>query len=226
MQKTAILLFANSAEEEWRHKRITNGFTLFDALTSHALRQIEKTGLAYFHVTETHQQGHSFGERFTNAIASVFESGFDRIITMGNDSPHLKSEHLLEAAKRLEEGKTVLGPSADGGFYLLGLHKSDFDPRSFQVLPWQTSHLFQCALAYFGGLGQKISTLPTFFDIDVEENIKSILSDIKILGSRLLGVLSRLLVVFRPLAPPIIHFISIPYFNVPHNKGSPFGHSL
>ncbi|MGB5435124.1 MAG: DUF2064 domain-containing protein, partial [Maribacter sp.] len=114
---TAILVFALSSEEEQKRKKIRNGDRLFSALSEHSLNIVAKTGLPYFHYTEKEQVGDSFGERFTNAIQEVFNRGFKQIITIGNDSPQLKISHIQRAAVLLDHNKSVIGPSADGGFY-------------------------------------------------------------------------------------------------------------
>jgi len=59
------------------------------------------------------------------------------VITIGNDTPILKSHHIVEASRQLESKNVVLGPSLDGGFYLLGIHKTHFNREQFIDLPWQ-----------------------------------------------------------------------------------------
>jgi hypothetical protein len=62
--KTAILVFANSAREESKHKTIPGGEALFHGLTEHTLTIVKKTKLTYFHCTEQQQFGNSFYVRF------------------------------------------------------------------------------------------------------------------------------------------------------------------
>ncbi len=130
--KTAILVFARSSKEETVHKSIYNGAQLFDSLTDYTLEIASKTHLPYFHFSEEQQIGDTFGERFINAIQAVFEKGYEQVITIGNDTPQLKVSHIIEAEKQLSSNKSVLGPSADSGFYLMGLHKSQFDHYAFR----------------------------------------------------------------------------------------------
>ena len=110
-------------------------------LTNKPSRKVKKTGLPYFHFSEKEQQGNSFGERYIHAIQSVYNKGFENIITIGNDTPHLQTRHLVETAEKLQNNPIVLGPSKDGGYYLMGLRKSHFDTALFLKLPWQTSSL-------------------------------------------------------------------------------------
>lgn len=165
-QHTAILVFALSSEEEQKRKKIRNGDRLFNALSEHTLKLVAKTGLPHFLITEKDQEGDSFGERFTNAIQAVFNMGYRSIITIGNDSPQLKTSHIQRAAMLLTRNKSVIGPSADGGFYLMGLHRADFNADHFKDLPWQTSNLANCLKREFSNTAHKIVLLDRLFDID------------------------------------------------------------
>lgn len=174
--KTAILVFARSSQEEIAHKSIRNGEQLFDALTNHVLKTVSKTRLPYFHFSEKKQTGGTFGECFTNAIKEVFKRGYDQIITIGNDSPQLKVSHILEAEKQLNANTVVLGKSIDGGFYLMGLHKSQFHPLTFQQLAWQTSGLSKQLLKLLKSENTAVFQLPMLADIDTSADIKSMIS--------------------------------------------------
>ncbi|MEP3208447.1 MAG: DUF2064 domain-containing protein [Maribacter sp.] len=173
---TAILVFANSPSVELRHKSIHKGVHLFDSLTNQTLSTVAKTSLPYFHVSEQEQFGITFGERFTNAIKAIFDKGYEQIITIGNDTPQLKVSHIKEATKQLGANRLVLGPSTDGGFYLMGLHKSQFEPEAFLQLAWQTSYLSKQLVHLLKQGSTKIFKLRTLCDIDTQADVKSILS--------------------------------------------------
>lgn len=221
---TAILVFALSAEEELRHKKIFSGGRLFKALTSHTLGEVRKTGLPYYHFTEKEQSGHSFGERFAHAIQSLFDLGYDNVITVGNDSPQLKAKHLLRAQDCLSGGKNILGPSNDGGFYLMGIQRHGFDPKTFSELPWQTRNTFRDTILYFENIGIDHITLRPLTDIDS-------LVDISVLAHAAKSIsraIRQLLAYFITSAHP---FIFILKKNIPigvkayRNKGSPMAFS-
>ena len=163
---TAILVFANSSNEELRFKKFAAGGRLFDALTKQTLRTVRKTGIPFFHITEHEQRGNSFGERFTNAIRTIFDEGHENIITVGNDSPHLTQTHLLNTLTKLEQGESVIGPSADGGFYLMGLHRPDFEKNDFEELSWQTAHIREEIMTLLTIGTKEVHLLPILFDLD------------------------------------------------------------
>ncbi|MHA7056389.1 TIGR04282 family arsenosugar biosynthesis glycosyltransferase [Aquimarina sp. M1] len=172
--KTAILVFVNSSKEELLHKPIIGGERLFTELTKKTLKVVKKAGLPYFVFTEKDQQGKTFGERFVHAIESTYGLGFENIITIGNDTPHLKKHHLLESAIQLENRKFVLGPSLDGGFYLMGLHKSQFNRSAFLNLPWQSKELAKNISNLIKTAKIEIAQLETLRDIDCINDLKTI----------------------------------------------------
>lgn len=175
--KTAILFFARSSKEEASQKSICNGIQLFDALTTKTIATVSKSKLPYFHFTEHEQHGISFGERFTNALQAVFNKGFENVITIGNDSPQLTVSHILLAKTQIERGKFVLGPSVDGGFYLMGISKSQFNTQSFKKLAWQTAFLSKQLIQLARNKNIEVITLNTLFDIDSVQDVKSLLAN-------------------------------------------------
>jgi len=176
LNKTAILVFANSAKTEMLHKPIPEGEVLFEALTAETLKKVKQTGLPYFQSTEKQQNGTSFGERFVNAIQDLFSKGYDNIITIGNDSPQLKTAHLIKTHHLLQQGKTVLGPTFDGGFYLMGLNKDNFNAKLFKELPWQQLSLFNKISLLFHQNKLHLFKLPVFQDIDVKKDLFGLLN--------------------------------------------------
>jgi len=218
---TAILIFAQSSTEDMKHKNMVNGDVLFDSLTKHTIALVEKTGLPYYHFTEKEQKGHSFGERFTNAIQTVFNKGFDSVITVGNDTPHLGVKHILEANEQLKSKKLVLGPSIDGGFYLMGLHRSQFHAHSFAQLPWQTTQLFKAVVKWSDECEIQLVRLQPLIDLDQLQDIRNLLNRFFTLPKAILGILAQILYqtvqnwIFV-LVPYTLHFLHFPF-----NKGSP-----
>ena len=217
---TAILVFANSPKEEQRHKYFQLGLPLFDTLTTEALAKTKETGLPVFHFDERQQVGETFGQRFSNALESIFESGFDQIIAIGNDTPHLQKEHLCEAKKALDEGKTVLGPSLDGGFYLLGIHKYNFSAEVFLNLPWKRFNLFQC-ISRLLKKQSAVHRLETLCDLDSEKDIQQVLNAGGSLSYSIQTILKRILgntLAFQDSAKPSFVTTFLPHH---FNKGSP-----
>lgn len=219
--KTAVLVFARSSKEEAVNKSIFRGEQLFDALTNHVLETVSKTQIPYFHFSEENQIGNDFGERFTNAIQEVFEKGYHQIITVGNDTPQLNASDILEAEKQLRTNTSVIGKSADGGFYLMGLHKSQFDKDTFQQLSWQTSKVSKQLLKLLSQRNTEIFQLPTLLDIDTQADVKLIVSYARQFSEKLLmALLNAISSQKREYLIPSQEFNST-ILGVRHNKGSP-----
>jgi hypothetical protein len=219
--KTAILVFANSAKTELLHKPILKGEVLFEGLTQETLQKVQATGLPYFHISDKEQEGDSFGERFTKAIQTVFANGFENIITIGNDTPQLKTAHLLKADKSLKEGKTVLGPSLDGGFYLMGIHKSNFDQETFKRLPWQRFSLFNKISTLLNVADSLLYKLPVLRDIDTITDVKRLASYRKSISSTILKLLTFLIQLRKEIETIVLSIFFIIFLQLPYNKGSP-----
>lgn len=218
--RTAVLVFAHSSQEEAKHKPILKAATLFDVLTARTLETVQKTGLPYFHFSETEQIGTTFGERFTNAIQAVYDKGYERIITIGNDCPQLKPRHIAEAESQLENNKFVFGPATDGGFYLMGLHQDQFNAKVFQHLEWQTTSLSTQLLRMLP-ISVEVFRLPTLFDIDTVADMKSFLAYASYIPSKVLQILLDILIQAEVTVLPTPNPIQSPHFSLPHNKGSP-----
>lgn len=220
--ETAILIFANSSNEELKHKPMAHGLDLFDRLTSTTLKTVQKTGLPYFHFTEKEQIGDTFGERFSNAMLAIFNKGFQNVVAIGNDTPTLHSKHILEAHQQLQADKIVIGPSLDGGFYLLGIKKQQFNFQRFKNLPWQTATIKEQLLqATTLKLNSGVIFLQALLDIDTIEDVKKILNYAYTLPIELVKILRVLLQVFQTKITLVCYNVLEGLSSIYFNKGSP-----
>lgn len=218
---TAILVFANSSEEDAKSKSLINGRTLFDTLTETTLKTVKKTNIPFVLVSEKQQYGNSFGERFAHAIQDVFDKGYDNVITLGNDTPHLQSSHILDAYHQLNTDKFVLGPSTDGGFYLMGLHKSMFHKSAFIKLPWQTTKLAQALTTLIKRSQIEVIYLQRLRDLDSTFDLKIIAKTFTSLSSKLLQIISRLLNLLPQFFKKTVACNYLALSDSNYNKGSP-----
>ena len=221
MRSTAVLIFANSSQEEMQYKPLQRGELLFDSLTNTVIRKVKQSKLTYFHISEKHQKGSSFGERFSNAVQNIFDKGFDKVITVGNDTPHLQTAHITTAAIALADGKTVIGPSLDGGFYLMGIHKADFNKEKFQNLPWQKCNLLKSLLDTLQETSCPIFQLPTFRDIDTVKDVLSLVNYIKSISFSLQRLFALCLLAKHQFLLLADNFYVSVLLQNPYNKGSP-----
>ncbi|WP_103864783.1 DUF2064 domain-containing protein [Aquimarina sp. I32.4] len=220
-KQIAILVFANSSQEELKHKHLVHGQQLFDHFNKKTLTEVRKTGLPYAIYSEKEQHGTTFGERFANAIEDLFEKGYQKIITIGNDSPNLTASYLIDTSHKLMHNTMVVGPSIDGGIYLLGLDRSDFEKDSFIQLPWQTRLLSKSLIKKISASGVHIKLLSRLKDIDELQDLRFFLSRIN-RTTRLLK--SILLQLFSCIYEAIIYqfkLVVTTIHTIPFNKGSP-----
>ena len=142
---TALILFTRSQLEEAKAKDFSEVHSLRSNsqiaghLISHAEKTARRTGLPCFVINSNLQHGNTFGEKLSDAFQQIFALGFEDVIAIGNDCPTLTAQDLQCAAFQLKNTQAVLGPSTDGGLYLIGLNKKAFNATSFAQLPWETS---------------------------------------------------------------------------------------
>lgn len=219
--KTAILIFANSAKFEATQKPFQSSEALFHALNMHTVKIVEKSGLPYFLSSEKNQIGSSFGERFTNAIQSVYDKGYENVVTIGNDTPHLQTNHILKAVHQLQQNDIVLGPSKDGGFYLMGLKKSHFNVETFLKLPWQTSALSRNISRLTSSQNINLSYLETLSDIDTISDVKTIIDSFRSISKYIKQLLQQYISVEKKIISSLFSSIETSTQTLLFNKGSP-----
>ncbi len=115
------------------------------------------------------QKGDDLGQRMCNAFQFAFAEGARKTVIVGTDIPLLSKEVTLTAFKELENHQCVIGPSPDGGYYLLGL--SHFDGRIFQGIHWGTGEVLDQTLGAVASLGLTYTLLEKHFDIDDIEDL-------------------------------------------------------
>lgn len=219
--KTAILIFANSAEYEASRKPFLYSKEVFESLNNHTLQLVKKTNLPYFLVTEKEQKGFSFGERFTNAIQSIYNFGYDSIITIGNDTPHLTANKLLQANEELQNKNIVLGKATDGGFYLLGIKKEHFDANLFLKLPWQKQNLATALTKLFTVNSISVSYLEVLSDIDGLHDVNAFVNSFKKVYANLYQLLLRISSNSKVIVTTLFEEVFFLYQSTFYNKGSP-----
>jgi glycosyltransferase A (GT-A) superfamily protein (DUF2064 family) len=98
------------------------------------------------------------------------------------DSPTLPTEVLVEAVHRLQEpgDRVVLGPAADGGYYLIGLKR--LHRRLFEEIDWSTERVYRQTLVRAGEIGIPVASLPQWYDVDDDETLEVLAGEIR-LGS-------------------------------------------
>ena len=110
------------------------------------------------------QTGIDLGERMLNAFAHVFERGYSNVVIIGSDCYELTSQIIMQAFSQLQSHDTVIGPSEDGGYYLIGMKQ--LLPSVFSNKLWSTATVARHTIADIELLSLSLYTLPVLSDVD------------------------------------------------------------
>jgi rSAM/selenodomain-associated transferase 1 len=128
-------------------------------------------------VTLHEQAGDRLGERMKGAFKDTLRDGYERVIVVGSDHPTLPLSFLQEAVRALDDSESLcLGPTEDGGFYLLGM--SAFYPQLFDDMSYSHSGVFADTLARAERTDAQITVLPQWYDVDTPEDLRRMLPDL------------------------------------------------
>lgn len=116
------------------------------------------------------QEGEDLGARMRNAIAESYRLGFGQAVIIGTDIPTLPVDYIQEAFKRLKECSLVLGPSADGGYYLIGCSGSV--PPIFDGIAWGTEQVLTQTLQRITEKNLDATLLPFWYDVDTVQDLR------------------------------------------------------
>ena len=112
------------------------------------------------------QRGDRFGERLINAAADLFKIGFGSLCLIDSDSPTVPAATYRQAidSLSLKGDRVVLGPSDDGGYYLIGMKQ--LHRTLFEGIDWSTEQVLEQTKARAVALGLELKLLPASYDID------------------------------------------------------------
>lgn len=112
------------------------------------------------------QRGDGFGERLRLAAEDVLACGFGAVCLIDSDSPTVPADAYRLAVQELNRpgDRMVLGGSADGGYYLIGLKQPH--PEPFENIAWSTASVFAETLAGARRAGLELVELPLWYDVD------------------------------------------------------------
>jgi rSAM/selenodomain-associated transferase 1 len=112
------------------------------------------------------QRGEAFGERLLCAAEDLFRLGFESICLIDSDSPTVPQRAFTEAATILAQpdDAVVLGPSDDGGYYLIGLKR--LHRALFEDIAWSTERVLQQTIERARQMNLKVHLLTKWYDVD------------------------------------------------------------
>lgn len=115
------------------------------------------------------QKGNNLGERMRNAFHQAFADGCQKTVIIGSDCAELTTKIIENAFRKLDDHDIVIGPSKDGGYYLLGM--TSFYEDLFSSIPWSTPTVYQQTIGRANELDLSYYNLPTLNDIDTKQDL-------------------------------------------------------
>jgi glycosyltransferase A (GT-A) superfamily protein (DUF2064 family) len=124
------------------------------------------------------QRGDKFGERLYFAVEDLFKCGFSSVCLIDSDSPTVPAENFAEAVELLgtREDRVVLGPSDDGGYYLIGLKKPH--RQLFDKIDWSTERVLNQTIQRATESGLEAKLLPTGYDVDDAPSLRRLCNEL------------------------------------------------
>ncbi len=130
------------------------------------------------------QQGASLGERLDNALAGCLSQGYTAAVIMNSDGPTLPSAYLVQAFAALYDGAdVVLGPSDDGGYYLIGMRRDL--PRLLRGVRMSTQTVLADTLALAAEDGLTVALLAPWYDVDEAADLTRLTRELAVAGPEL-----------------------------------------
>ncbi|MBF0514143.1 MAG: TIGR04282 family arsenosugar biosynthesis glycosyltransferase [Desulfovibrionaceae bacterium] len=136
------------------------------AVYCHPARQAARVSAWLGGGTVFGQRGNDLGERMLAALRESFDNGSDAAMIVGGDVPELHPDVLRRAAFLLAESPAVLGPAADGGYYLIGFTRQGLCPQAFEAIPWGGPDVLARTLDALSRQGVTPALLPGLRDLD------------------------------------------------------------
>jgi len=124
------------------------------------------------------QRGDKFGERLYLALEDLFKCGFDSLCLIDSDSPTVPAENFAQAVELLSasEDRVVLGPSDDGGYYLVGMKKPH--RHLFEKIDWSTERVLNQTVQRAAEIDLEVKLLPTGFDVDDDAGLRRLRNEL------------------------------------------------
>jgi len=140
-------------------------------------------------------EGDDIGVCLEQVLAALLARGFAKALAMNSDGPSLPLALVQQAVEDLNRADLVLGPSEDGGYYLIGL--KSVRPELFRGIDWSTDRVTIQTLRRAEKLGWRVSLLPSWYDVDTPADLERLERELGGLPSNALPYTRRCLDMLR-----------------------------
>lgn len=132
---------------------------------------------ARFKIPVWDQIGDDLGTRMASAFKQALGPPYRSVVVIGTDIPGINGPLLTTALDSLHDHDVVLGPTMDGGYYLIGLRTPV--PELFENIPWSTEQVYALTEQKVKMLGLSLKILPKLRDLDTVEDLHMCIRDSK-----------------------------------------------
>lgn len=133
---------------------------------------------AFAHHAAAMQTGPTLGDRLSMALSErFFFHRTQKIVVIGADDPTLDRELIDHAFALLDSCEYVVGPAADGGYYLIGCRALAFDPEVFLGIDWGTPTVLATTMLKIAALERTVALLPERYDIDEAADLERYIAE-------------------------------------------------
>ncbi len=127
------------------------------------------------------QHGATLGARLRRAMQQAFAEGAARVLIIGTDSPWLRADEIEHAFAALTGTDLVVGPTDDGGYYLIGLSRPAVG--IFEGIAWSSPSVLAETMTKARGMGLRVHMLAQGYDLDHLDDVQRFLADDAIRGA-------------------------------------------
>lgn len=122
------------------------------------------------------QKGEDLGEKMYRAIRKVLSLGYESVVLTGSDLPRMGKDHIESGFAALEENDIAIGPTPDGGYYLIGMKQ----PRRevFRVENYGGATVFESTVSAARAAGLSVGLALPCSDVDTPEDLKDLASGV------------------------------------------------
>lgn len=118
------------------------------------------------------QSSGDLGQRMSSAF-TVLLKDYHKVTLIGADIPDLSLAHLESAEKALDQADVALGPTTDGGYYLIAMRQ--LHRELFTAVPWSSSDTLKQTLKVCAQSGLRCQLLSELSDLDTIDDLKNII---------------------------------------------------
>lgn len=166
--------------------RSLRGFDVFLACTPGMDHPFFQTLAARHRLRLCDQVGDDLGQRMDHALTAAFTRGYAHALLVGTDIPNLSAGHYQRAKALLQAADVVLGPTQDGGYYLVGAKHPV--PALFAGIPWSTGSVLAQSRARAERAGLVVGLLEPERDLDTFDDVRAVLREDAGSGQKTLSV--------------------------------------